>query len=181
MRYLLILIMLFSIAGGYSYNDQLMQIYAKIAPRLVLMSKMPYVLPKESIDITILYEKGDERAAENLREKMLEIYPKGLGNRKLEIGLVPYGISEKLKKVSLLFLLEGDTDSVKAALDFAGKEKLLTISYNRKLLSQGAILSLYIGKTVKPFLNLEAAKRSDIVFDSVLFKISKIYSSKGSQ
>ena len=152
MRYPLILIMLFSIANSYSYSDQLMQIYAKISPRLVLMSKMPYSIPEKSIDIIILYEKGDERAAENLREKMLRIYPEGLKSRRLEIELIPYGMDEKLRKASLLFFMEGDIDFVAAALDFAKKNRVLTISYNRKLLAQGAILSLYIGKTVKPFL-----------------------------
>jgi len=122
MRYLLILIMLFSIAGSYSYDDQLMQIYAKIAPRLVLMSKTTHPLPEKSIDITLLYEKGDESAAENLREKMLKIYPKGLKNRKLKIELVPYDMVKKLRRVSLLFLLESDADSAKAALNFARKK-----------------------------------------------------------
>jgi len=181
MRYLLILIVFFSIANGYSYSDQLMQIYAKISPRIVLMSKMPYSIPENSIDIIILYEKGDGRAAENLRKKMLQIYPEGLKGRKLEIELIPYGEDKKLRKVSMLFFMEGDIDSVVTALDFAKKNRVLTISYSKRLLAYGVILSLYIGKTVKPFLNLEAARSRGIVFDNILFKISKIYSSKSVQ
>ena len=175
MKSLLILLLLFSSLYSYTYNTQIMQIYAKIAPRLVLMTTGQKPLANKSILIGILYAEGDRKAAKKLAKLMHNAYPKGLEHSLLDIRLFTYKDVAALQNISLLFFLENSPNVIEPILNFAKQKQILSIVYDNRLLAKGAMVSLYIGKTVKPYLNLKAVQQSGLSSDNVLMSISKIY------
>ncbi len=180
-KILLFLIGLTVSVHAYTYNTQLMQVYAKIAPRLVLMTQSKADEPDKAITISIVYEQGDKASAEQLRDAMLQNYPDGLKERELDIVLTPYARSLTLSKSTLLFLLDTDEKVLKPTLKFAAQHNIPTMSYSNRFLQEGVILSLHLGKTVRPYLNLEAAKKNHIGIDNLLIQISKIYTPERAQ
>jgi len=175
MRALLILLIIIANLKAYTYENQLMQIYAKISPRLMLMTSRSIPIEGETIKIAVLYEKGDSNAAGKLVKLIQEAYPQGLKNRSLQIRTVSYTQALSLQEMSLFFLLESDAKTIQPIIDFAKQQQILTVAYDNQLLAKGAIVSLHVGKTVRPYLNIKAARESRITFDHLLMKISKIY------
>lgn len=168
---------------GYSYNPQLLQVYAKIAPRIVLLTDRPGSLAtvQQTIDICIVYEPGDQATARELRAAILETYPDGLNDIPLNILLTPYsGISERTNAV-LLFLLDTDETTMKRTLAFALEHHIPTMSYSNRYLALGVAASLHLGKSVRTYLNLNAAKRYGITFDPLLLQVSKLYSEEAGE
>ena len=180
MKKFLLLFIGFTVAlQAYTYNNALMKIYAKIAPRMVLMTQDSQHSTDKKIHICILYEKGDEASAKSLRDAMQSIYPDGLNERPLSFTLAPYSHYSSCKNASLLFLLDTDSETMKPGLEFAAKHRILTMSYSSRFLNEGVILSLHLGKTVRPYLNMEAAVKNGITPNNLLIRISKIYSKGG--
>jgi hypothetical protein len=180
-KQLLLLGLLTALLYGYAYNDKLLQVYAKIIPRIALMTHSEGSLPGNSIGICLLYEKGDEQGARRLRDMMLSAYPDGLRFRTLELSLFPYSRHRSCRDSALLFLFDTDEARMQTSLDFARAYHIPTMSYSSRFLDSGVMLSMHLGKTVRPYLNLEAAKESGITPDSLLIRISKIYSAGGAR
>lgn len=166
---------------AYTYNSQLIQVYAKIAPRLVLMTQSKADQADTTITLSIVYEEGDKASAEQLRDAMLQNYPNGLKERTLEIVLTPYKRSLPSTKSRLLFLLDTDIKKLKPTLKFAAEHSIPTMAYSNRFLNEGVTLSLHLGKTVRPYLNLEAATQNHITIDNLLIQISKIYTPERAQ
>ncbi len=175
MKPLLILFILIASLCAYTYENQMMQTYAKITPRLVLMTTRSRPIQNKTINIAVLYEEGDRKAARRMAELMQNAYPEGLENHLLNIQITPYSQVHSLKNTALFFLLESDAETIQPIIDLAKQKQILTVAYSSRHLANGAAVSLYIGKTVKPYLNIKAAQESSIAFDNLLIKISKIY------
>lgn len=178
-KQLLILGLFTVLLYGYSYNSKLLQVYAKIVPRIALMTHPAEALPGNSIGICLLYEKGDEEGAKKLHDMMLKAYPDGLSYRTLGLSLFPYGEHLSCRDSLLLFLFDTDRARMQPSLDFAKAHQIPTMSYSSRFLGSGVMLSMHLGKTVRPYLNLEAAKENGITPDNLLIQISKIYTAGG--
>lgn len=181
MKLLPYLIVLCTTLHAYTYNHQLMQVYAKIAPRLALMTQTPSSVEVHDIHLCIHYEAGDDKAAKRLRDTMLSIYPDGLGGRNLHISISPYKASHQCNQSALIFLLDTDIETMRPIILDAQKQHVPTMSYSNRFMANGVMLSLYLGKTVRPYLNVEAAKQSGITLDNLLVQISKIYTKEAAQ
>jgi hypothetical protein len=182
LKKLLFLLGLFTVLlYGYAYNDKLLQVYAKIIPRIALMMHPGETLPGNNIGICLLYEKGDEEGAQRLSETIRAAYPDGLRYRTLALSLFPYGEHRFCRDSHLLFLFDTDEARMRKSLDFAKAHRIPTMSYSSRFLDSGVMLSLYLGKTVRPYLNLEAAKENGFTPDSLLVRISKIYGTGGAR
>jgi hypothetical protein len=178
-KQLLLLSLLTALLYGYAYNDKLLRVYAKIIPRIALMTHSDESFPGNSIGICLLYEKGDEEGARRLHDMMLAAYPDGLRYRTLELSLQPYDRHRSCRDSALLFLFDTDRAGMQPSLDFARSHGIPTMSYSSRFLDSGVMFSMHLGKTVRPYLNLEAAKESGITPDSLLIRISKIYDAGG--
>jgi len=173
-KVLLYLIITCNVLFAYTYEHQILQIHAKIAPRIILMSKSNTQI-SEDIKIIIVYEKGDEDSAEIFKSFIQSNYPKGLNNRLLKIEKISYDSFIDAPKDSLVFLFDGEDFHIQKILSFAKKNSLLTMSYRNNYLDDGVLVSLYVGKSLKPYLNIQAAKESGIIFQNNLIAISKIF------
>ncbi len=174
-RYLLCFILTCNIVFAYTYESKMLQIHAKIAPRIILMSKKTVTDKSKKINITIVYEKGDEDSVDLLKSYMLKNYPKGLNSKSLHIDKVTYSNFKNIPKHSLVFLFDTNKDNIKKVVDYCINNKIITISYNDEYLKNGVLVSLHVGKYLKPYINIYSAKQSDIIFKNNLIAVSKIF------
>ncbi len=171
-KILLYLIITCNILFAYTYERQILQIHAKIAPRILLMSERHI---SEDIRIVIVYEEGDEDSALLFQSYLKKSYPKGLSNRSLNIKKIDYSSFSGASKDSLVFLFDGEDFHINKVVNFAKKDGFLTMSYRDDCLEKGVLVSLHVGKSLKPYLNIRAAKKSGIIFQNSLIAISKIF------
>lgn len=160
------------------YDDDVLNIYSKILPRLILMSTKKNML-KEKIDICILHDKIDERIAVSLAEKISSEYPEGIKNLKINMTNTLYTDIDACQNSQIAFLFNSSETTIEKATEFSDKHRMMTMSYNSKYLDNGVGLSLFLGRKVIPYINMSAFRKTGIELDNVLVRISKIYSEDG--
>lgn len=169
-----LLIGLSVIAEAYTYNHRLMQVYATIAPRVMLMVEEP----KSQYSLCIVYAQGDDTAAALLQRMIDESYPQGLKGRVFETFILTFEEAAQVdacKGSSMLFMLDAHPEAIRNVVQKASDAGVATMAYSNRFLEEGVMLSLDLGATVRPYVNLEAAKRADVLVSDVLLRISKIY------
>ena len=175
------LLLLSSIAfNSYSlnasvYNDDILNTFSKILPRFILMSSQKEKI-KDEINICILHDKMDKRPTSFLITKINDNYPNGIKDYKIKLIKSNYSHIKKCKDSQLAFLFNSNEENINQALEFSQKNKILTISYDAKLLKSGVEVSLFLGRKITPYINIENIVKKDIVLNNLLLRISKIYS-----
>lgn len=160
------------------YDDDTLTIFAKIIPRMVLMSSQKERV-KESIEICVASDKIDERTALSLMDKIESTYPNGITNHPLKLINTAYSTMEKCQNSQLIFLLDTNDKNIAKALQYAYDHTALTMSYDPKYLENGVESSLFLGRKVTPYLNITALRKNGVEIDNLLVRISKIYLYEG--
>ena len=168
---------------GWHHNKTLFEIQSKIYPKLVLMDKdyktklVRTGSQKDdlSIVLTILTTKKDIETAKEFKNLIQKKYNYTLRRTPLKVKILQYENLNNKTKTTSLFLLESDEEDIKKAVEYAKHHSILTFSYNEKNLKHGVMMSLFIGKSVKPYINKSAIKNNNINLDPMLIGISEIY------
>jgi len=158
-----------------SYDDTIISMYAKLSPRIVLMSSEKDTIEDKSIDICLLYQSIDEQAATTLQRKINDNYKNGIKEYEINAKKVLYTKLDECAKSKILFLFASESLQLQKSIEFSREKKILTISYDSKNLEQGADISLFIGRKVLPYININSIKNKGIDIDNLLLRISKIY------
>lgn len=167
----------FNTLSASTYDNDTLNIFAKIIPRFIIMSSQKKKI-KENIKICILNDDTDKLTALSLIDKINDEFPNGLQKHKMEILSNTYKSVTQCKDSQLIFMFNSNTKSINKAVLFSNKHQILTMSYDYSLLQNGVGLSLFIGRKVLPYINMQAMKNNTIVLDNILLRVSKIY--KGS-
>lgn len=157
-----------------SYDEDVLDIFSKLLPRFVLMSSVQKEV-KDKIEICLLYDRVDERAASSLREKIARNYPSEIKNYKIKPIEISYANIDGCRNSQLMFLFDTDEKNIEKAIHFSSKNSIFTISYDAKYLEKGVNASLFLGRKVTPYLNMNAIRNNGIELDNTLVRISKIY------
>lgn len=160
------------------YDGDVLDIFAKIAPRLVLMSSQKERL-KENIEICVLHDKIDEAVKTSFIGRIENSYPHGIKNYPIKVIDGSYANINLCKNSLLLFMLNTNDENIKNTLKYAVEHSSLTMSYDPNMLTYGVNTSLFLGRKVTPYLNLDSAQKNKIEFDNILIRISKIYLNEG--
>lgn len=160
------------------YDDETLTIFAKIIPRMILMSSQKERI-KENIEICILNDKIDERTALLLIDKIHDAYPNGITNHPLKLTNSTYTAIDKCQNSQLIFLLDTNDKNIEKALQYSHDHTAMNISYDPKYLENGVETSLFFGRKVTPYLNINALRKNGIEIDNLLIRISKIYLYEG--
>lgn len=159
---------------GYQYETVLLKTQAKLTPRLLLMTDGVAFEAQNRFTVCIVREPGEEAVAGTFRDTLLAYYPSGWQYHTMQIVESPYEtLEETCAGSEVLYLLNSSEANVRRAVAFATAKRKLTVSYENSYLSYGVLLSLHVGRSVRPYLNLLQAKRAHIRFDSDLKRISK--------
>ncbi len=157
-----------------AYDDDLLSIFSKLMPRIVLLSSQKEKINNQ-INICILHSTVDEKVANLLIEKTKDNYPKGIRNYQIKFIKTTYTNLNACKNSSLAFLLNSEKKNIKQALDFSRNNTILTISHDAKLLNLGVDISMFIGRKITPYINVNSIHRKKIQLNNNLLRISKLY------
>lgn len=174
-RLLLALVLLSQTLLAYDDRAVMTKIHAKIAPRILLMSRFQEPSRSAPLIITIMYDEMKSAAAYNLQEQILANYPKGLSKRSLQVFLQDSKTFTPPPKGSMLFFCTIDAERILGILEHFDLQDVVTMAFDETALQGGVMASLHVGRHVKPILNVAAAKAAGITFAASLVAISKIY------
>lgn len=163
-----------TLLNAANYNDDLLNIYMKMAPRFIVMSSQKAKI-NVNIEICALYEPLDESVAKSLVDKIHNAYPNGLKNHPIKFILSDYSKPEACKNSQLAFMLEADDKRFEDALLFLRNNGVLAMSYDISFLEKGADVSLFVGRNIAAYINMESITNKKIVFNNLLLRVSKIY------
>lgn len=154
------------------YNSTLLDIEAKLFPKMLVLEK--HIKEKESSDLTIviLSQEFDINTAKKLKVQILKNYPNKLLNKKVVVKIKsPHDTLEK--NVDGIIVLYNTEEIARNIASWANKHKIITLSYDASYLEYGILGSIYIGKTTKPYLNSQVIKEHGFIFDAYLLQLSK--------
>jgi len=157
-----------------TYDDDILNIFSKMVPRFIVMSSQKDKIEND-LEICVLSDKIDERAALSLINKINSNYPKGLQNFKIKLINSSYSEPETCKNSQLAFMFNSDDKNIEKAIFLLNKENILSMSYDITLLEKGADISLFIGRNVLPYINIKNITNKKITLDNILLRVSKIY------
>lgn len=160
------------------YDDETLTLFSKIVPRMVLMSSQKERV-KENIELCIVNDKIDELIALSLMDKVHNAYPNGINKNLLKLTNTTYSSIERCQKSQVVFLFSSNEQNIQKALKYSNEHGAMSIAYDPKYLESGVHASLFIGRKVTPYLNINAMRKNGIEIDNLLIRISKIYLNEG--
>lgn len=171
--FLLLLMNPSSMMADY-YDTDLLTIFSKILPRIVSMSSLQ-PSEEEPIRVCIVHEDVDRPAAERFETMLRQNTSNGGDAHGLQSIRTDFSHVSACGKSQLLFLFDANPESVSRALSEAKKIQAMVAVYNNILLSRGADIGLFVGRSVMPYLNLHSLQDKNITLDPILLRVSKIY------
>lgn len=165
-------LVLSALLGAKEYDDTVMDIEAKLFPKMALLEEKIANNPSPYLTIAIIYTESDYDAAQNFKQKIESYYPNKLRNKKVLVTLAQFGLSHIVDTDAFL-VLSHDAHDLEIIALWANKNKIVTFAYEPTFLEYGLIASIYIGKTTKPYLNNHSIKKYGFVFDPYLLQLSK--------
>lgn len=174
--------MLFNAAplNASAYDNDVLDIFSKLMPRFILMSSSKNGL-QDKIEICVLHDKIDERAALSLIDKIDSNYPSGIKNYKIKVLNSNYSHIDVCQNSQLTFMFDSGDKNIDKAVKYSNEHTIFTMSYDPKYLEKGVNASLFLGRKVTPYVNMNALRKSGIELDNVLIRISKIYLNEDGQ
>ena len=176
MKILLTLLFIFNTLFALTINESLLNIHAMLVPKIPLMDyKFKEKLNQDAISIIIFYDKINYKSAKLLKRKIDVKYTDGIKEHPIKVKLVSYNKVKMVRnlKANIYYLLPSNQKNIKNVLRSAKENSSLTFSYLKHTLKDGCMISLNIGKRVKPIINLEAIKSNNISLRPVLLDISE--------
>jgi len=157
-----------------SYDDDVLDIFAKLSPRMLLMSS-PLKSKDDTLSICLLHQSVDAQSTSYFEQKVHQNYKQGIKNFQLHLKKVLFSEIESCGSSDMLFLFRSNEEELEKTLLYAKEHNILTIAYDAKALESGVDVSLYFGRKVVPYVNMASIKSKDISLNNVFLRISKIY------
>ncbi|MBU1927457.1 hypothetical protein KKG77_00490 [bacterium] len=165
-------LVLSALLGAKEYDDTVMNIEAKLFPKIALLEESIANNPSPYLTIAIVYTEPDYDVARKFKQKIESCYPNKLRDKKVLVTLAQFRSSHIVDTDALLVLSHEPKDLEIIAL-WANKNKIVTFAYEPAFLEYGLTASIYIGKATKPYLNNTIIKKYGFVFDPYLLQLSK--------
>lgn len=157
------------------YNSNLLDIQAKVYPKIIISDKdVEKKTFEEEIIFTIFYEDIDYNTALILKDKIEKNY-KSLKDINLFVKLKRIGDFDKKEPLSTAYyFLLGDKNQISLISNFLVTNNRLTFSYDDTYLEFGVIFSLKINSQIDLFLNLQELRNSKIELENSIFNAVKV-------
>ena len=174
-HYMLIMLLLLNplVLYSSSYDSDILNVFSKLMPRFVLMSNLKEQIGS-SINICLLHESKDTLTASSLQNMIYKAYPEGIKGYEVVVNKSSHANNSECRNAQLVFFFDTDLVSMREI----NEEKKLIVSYSPIFLEERSDISLFVGRRVVPFLNVDHLQKKDIKLDNILYRISKIYKSK---
>ena len=154
-----------------------MQIHANLIPKIMMMDyDFSNRLVDDAISIAIVYENIQQKNdALELQRYMKVKYPDGISGHAIHLDFIAYKNVDLSLKHSFYYLLPSSEKNIKQALKVSNRQKALSFAYNSNDLQYGVMLSVKITNKVKPMINVDALKKTEITVRPILLKVAEIY------
>ena len=165
-----ILLLLSLQISAIEYNATLLEIEAKLFPKMMLLNED---LDKNTplLKVAIISREIDYPTAQILKQEIEQNYPDTIMGKKISITITPFRAFSK--RPDALIVLYHTHDRLKSIAAWANSQKVMTFAYESSYMDAGILASLYIGKTTKPYLNKEIIKEYNFTFNPYLLELSK--------
>jgi hypothetical protein len=171
---MLLLMSIFWSAFAEPYNGGIIDIHAKVFPKMLLSdTKIETKLVNGAIKIIILYSDEDIAIANKLKTQMIRFYPM-LKDHPFHVVLKEYQQFDSEESTTAYYELLGDKKKVQSVNKTAQKNSRITFSYESDYLDYGTLMSLYVSDKVSPYISADVLKQSNIILDNIIYKIAKI-------
>ena len=171
-RLFLLYLLLISSLSALEYDTTILELEAKIFPKMILYSD---TIDKKSttLRIFIIAQEIDKKSAEYFQDLILTNYPQKISGKRVEVTIHTFTKLEQTPD-AIIVLDHPEETLYKIAL-WANEKRVVSLAYDPYYMSYGLSASLYIGKTVKPYLNSVTLKKYNFNFNPYLLKLSKFY------
>ena len=161
---------------GTTYDSILLQIGAKLFPKVILMEKGTTDRIQSVVNLVIVTVPANKEAAQRLSGMIERQYGGVLSNHSLDVSVASPKEALTLKNVhGFILLIDPDESSLPTLLEHTHQNKILTFSFDPELMKKGSAVSLYIGRSVKPYINLTILKQVPFTFEYGFLKLSQPY------
>lgn len=176
-RHTVLFLMLLSIYGwGFSYDTPLLQISAKLFPKVILMEKSSKERMGNEINLLIVATEQNNETAKRFSDMVQVQYPDGINNRPIKCAIVsPKEFTLPKNTDAVILMLSTDDARISPILRSTYENKILSFSMDPALLRNGTAVSLYIGKSVKPYINVATLKTVPFNFEYGFLKLCVAY------
>jgi hypothetical protein len=130
---------------------------------------------KDDLEICVVHDEVDELTALSLIEKVKTNYPNGIKEYKIKLLSSSYLQLNQCQNSQMVFMFNTSEENIKKALVFSYEHALLSVSYDERLLDNGVGVSMFLGRKVTPYININALRKNGIELNNILLRISKIY------
>jgi hypothetical protein len=163
-----------TVLNAFVYDDDILDIFSKTLPRFILMSSQKDKI-KDDLEICVVHDEVDELTALSLIEKVKTNYPNGIKEYKIKLLSSSYLQLNQCQNSQMVFMFNTSEENIKKALVFSYEHALLSVSYDERLLDNGVGMSMFLGRKVTPYININALRKNGIELNNILLRISKIY------
>ncbi len=180
MKSLFIYILLFNISLNLYAHDlksDLMRIHANLIPKIMMMDyDFKKSLVNDAVSIAVVYENIQQKSdAQEIKRYIKVKYPDGFNKHKINIEYISYDNIQNASKHSFYYMLPSSEKNIRDALKITNRQKALSFAYDNRDLQYGVMLSVKITNKVKPMVNINALKATDIAVRPILLKVAEIY------
>lgn len=159
-----------------SYTTPLLQISSKLFPKILFMEKGTKDRIQSSINLVIVASPSNQDAARHFSSMLLKQYPNGITDHPIRVSIVSVKEALEMHNVhGIILMVPPDDTSLKQLIEHTYENKILTFCLDPSLLGRGVVISLYIGKNIKPYLNISVLKESSFTFEYSFIKLSIPY------
>ncbi|WP_456401932.1 hypothetical protein [Hydrogenimonas sp.] len=172
MRLFALILIFLQTVWGYTYNDLLLDAQSRIYPKLLMLEEgIAAKHDKMPVIFTVVYAPEDEEVAARIVEKIENYYDHSLGGVAFEVDMATFDELGSSFHSDAFFLLKGDEELMKKAVEFAQREKIVVFVYDFSDLKYGALFALTIEQSTVIYLNRSALHRTGVLFAPSLYSI----------
>lgn len=158
---------------GGSYDTPLLQISSKLFPKILFIEKGTKERIQSSIHLVIVASPSYQETARLFSKMVQNQYPDGINDYPIQITVVSIKEAFSIKNThGIIFMIPPDEPMLDSLIKHTYENKILTFCFNPSLLRNGVVISIYIGKNVKPYLNITALKEASFTFEYSFIKLS---------
>lgn len=155
---------------GSDYDTDLLTIFSKLLPRIIMMSSLKPA-PDTPVNICLVHHEMQRSVADGFEAMLI----RNNVIRKIQITHADFGHLSGCKAPQLLFLFEAPPQAFAQTLDQITALGAMAAAYDPHRLAQGADISLFVGRSVVPYVNLQTLLEKNIRLKPLLLRVSKIY------
>jgi len=169
-RVLSLLIILSLPLFAVHYNSTVLELEAKLFPKMILLSEE---IDKESqyLEIYIIAKEIDTRSAQDMKKSIKSNYPDKIMGKEIVVSIKQFKDFAAIPD-AIIVLHHDKKELTKIAL-WANENRVISLAYDPSYMKHGILASIYVGKSTKPYLNAKIIQKYGFIFNPYLLKLSK--------